>query len=189
MPIFSRPSFAAPAAAVGPSPRFMPGTAIDTPEGPRAVETLGEGDRVTTREGPRRVAGVGLRSVPREDWTYRRTIWPIRVPVGSLGNAVPLRLPPEQRVLLHGPALEASMGVPEVWVPVAMLVGLRGLATERPMGALRQHGLALEPGEGAGAVRAAGVWCDLGADGAAPDPERVRAAFQAMNAAGEPRLG
>ena len=186
MHVFSRPSFAAPASAPQPAPRFTPGTFIAAPDGPRAVETLAAGDLVTTPEGPRRIAATGLRSLPRADWTYRRDLWPVRVPVGSLGNSVPLRLVPEQRVLLYGQALADAIGEPEVWVAVATLVGLRGLAVDRPLGALRQHGLALEGG--GGAVQASGAWCDLGADGAEPDRERIRAAFVAMNAAGEPRL-
>lgn len=188
MHVFSRPSFAAPASAAPQvAPRFTPGTVIDAPGGPRAVETLTAGDLVSTRDGPRAVAATGLRSVPREDWTYRRELWPIRVPVGSLGNAVPLRLPPDQRVMLHGPALEKAMGAPEVWVAIGALVGLRGLAVDRPLGVLRQHGLALEGG--GGAVCASGVWCDLAAGGQEPARDQVRAAFSAMNAAGEPRLG
>ena len=189
MHVFSRPSFAAPASAPEPAARFVAGTPIDTPDGPRPVETLRAGDRVTTREGPRAVAAVGQRSVAREDWTYRRSVWPVRVPVGSLGNAAPLRLPPGQRVLLHGPAFAEAMGVAEAWVPVEALVGLRGLALERPLGTLRQHGLALAAGDGPGAVRLAGAWCDLGPDAAeAPDRARLRAAFQAMNEAGEPPI-
>lgn len=186
MHVFSRPSFAAPAALAEPVPRFMPGTLVEAPGGPRPVETLQAGDVVATRDGPRAVAAVGLRSVPRGDWTYRREVWPVRVPVGSLGNAVPLRLVAGQRVLLHGHALEEAMGVAELWVSVRALVGLRGLALDRPLGSLRQHGLTLEGG--GAAVRVGGVWCDLAEAGEEPDRDRVRAAFNAMNAAGEPKL-
>lgn len=187
MHVFSRPSFAAPAQVIQAVPRFTPGTALDAPGGPRPVETLSRGDLVDTPDGPREVASVGLRSVAREDWTYRRELWPIRVPVGSLGNAVPLRLVAGQRVLLRGRALEAEMGVVELWVSVGALIGLRGLALDRPLGALRQHGLTLA-GDAAGAVRVAGVWCELAERGHEPDRDAVRAAFVAMNAAGEPRL-
>ncbi len=190
MRVFSRPAFGSPApsSAADVVPRFVAGSPVATPEGPRPVETLAPGDRVATREGARVVAEVALRSVPREDWTYRRQIWPVRVPVGSLGNPVPLRLVPEQRVRLCGDAFAASMGVDEIWVPVAALVGLRGLAVERPLGALRRHGLRLE-GDAPAAIEVAGAWCALEDEGEAFDRDRVRAAFQAMNAAGEPRLG
>lgn len=193
-PVFSRPAFAAPPDS-GPETDgfvalFTPGTRIATPAGPRAVELLSAGDSVMTHGGARRIVRTELRSLPREDWTYRRALWPIRVPVGSLGNAVPLRLAPQQRVWLAGPTLETEMGVAGLWAPVEWLTGLRGLASERPLGTLRQYGLTVAEGAGGKplGLRAEGVWCALDLLGDLPDRERLRAAYQAMNAAGEPPL-
>lgn len=166
--------------------RFTPGTRIGTPEGPRPIETLRAGERVTTREGVHRVLQLDLRSIPREDWTYRRAVWPVRVPVGSLGNPVPLRLASDQHVWLAGPTLKRELGCAGVWVALDWLIGLRGLAWERPLGALRQYALTLD---GAGGAQVEGVWCGdamPGAEGFGRD--RLRAVFQLMNAAGEPPI-
>jgi hypothetical protein len=71
---------------------FTPGTRIETPEGPRPVEELHEGDRVQTRDsgaqeirwiGCRRMTGARLFAMPR--------LRPVRLRAGALGGDVPAR--------------------------------------------------------------------------------------------------
>lgn len=166
--------------------RFTPGTCLATPDGPRAVETLIVGDPVDTRDGPKRIARLDVVRRPRSEWTYDRDAWPIRVPVGSLGNARPMRLSPDQRILLSGDTVARVCAVREISVALRDLIGLRGLIGERPLADLRYHGLSF----GIPAViEAEGVPCEIEAGEAAiVAQDMARAAFQEMHAAGEPPL-
>ncbi|MEM7710005.1 MAG: Hint domain-containing protein [Pseudomonadota bacterium] len=182
--IFSRPAFAV---LAPPSPRFLPGTRLATPSGPRNVEVLVEGDLLSTRDGAVPIRRIGVTAVPRAETTSRRDVWPVRVPVGSLGNPVPLRLRADQRVVLAGDQVLEHCGVARASVALSDLVGLRGLMYERPLADLRWFGLALDA---SALLRVEGAVCEL-ADGpgdSGPDREAARAAFQAMNAVGEPKL-
>jgi len=164
----------------------MSGTQFATTNGPRAVEDIVVGDSVLTRDGPRRVARVGQSNVSRQDWSYNREIWPVRVPVGSLGNARPLRLSPDQRVVLSGRTVQGICGVAAISVPCRDLIGLRGLILERPLADLRYYGISFGiPAH----VDAEGVWCDLDETTAQTvSRDKIREAYQAMHAAGEPAL-
>ena len=183
--LFKRNSFAGNVG--GHAPRaFLFGTRLATPEGLRNVEMFDVGDTVASTNGAMTVARIERTIVRRLDLIYRRDDWPIRVPVGSLGNPGPLRLSPDQRVLLSGSTVERVAKAPEVSVSVRDLVGLRGLIVERPIADL--HYTALEFGRPV-VVEAEGVACEIAA-GDAPlvDRETARAAFTAMNSQGEPPL-
>ena len=141
-------------------PRFVPGTRLSTPDGPCGIEMLAVGDTVITRAGPMRIARLGKTRKSRADWTFDRSAWPVRIPVGSLGNSRPMRLSPDQRILLSGETLARICGVAEVSVPV------RGLPA---------------------VVEAEGGPCEVDTGEATTlDRDLVRAAFQAMHAVGEP---
>ncbi|MCK0166332.1 Hint domain-containing protein [Jannaschia sp. S6380] len=183
--LFSRPAFPVETVEESPTARFVPGTLLPTPDGPRAVEDLAFGDRVVTRDGPRPIAKTDRTSCPRSEWTYRRETWPVRVPVGSLGNPRPLRLAPDQRVLLSGPTVARICAKPEVAIVISDLVGLRGLIVERPLADLRYHVISFGTPV---CVEAEGVPCDVGGRAKAVDRDKVREAYQAMHSAGEPPL-
>ncbi|UWQ20353.1 Hint domain-containing protein [Jannaschia sp. W003] len=128
----------APAAAGKPDTRPMvhAATRIDTPDGPRAVETLQAGDRICCSGSD----VMSLRAVERvvlarADWAYAPALWPIRVPVGTLGNHTPMRVSPGMRVLLPGED--------GAFVRVADLVGIGGIARDRPMADIRYFELHL----------------------------------------------
>ncbi|MEM7490520.1 MAG: Hint domain-containing protein [Pseudomonadota bacterium] len=184
--IFSRPAFAAGPTGAGSRQRFLPGTRLATPTGPRAVESLAEGDLVSTRDGAQPISRLTRLVTPRAEAAMRRTAWPVRVPVGSLGNPQPLRLRADQRVVLEGDQVLEHCDLPRVAVPVGDLMGLRGLMSERPLADLRWIGIELER---PALLRVEGVLCAFGADvvdGA--DRDTVRAAFCAMHAVGMPPL-
>ena len=189
--LFSKPGFPASDLSAHPGreppARFPSGTMLATPSGPRPVEGIAVGDAVITGEGPRSVTQVSRRVTERADWAFARRIWPVRVPVGSLGNPRPLRLSPDQRVILSGDAVARSSGRSELLVPVGELVGLRGLIMDRPLAALRCFGLSFgRPAR----IEAETVPCLLDADEPFDRAAReiARAAFAAMQVAGEPRL-
>lgn len=99
-------------------PCFTAGTRIATPGGPRAIEDLRVGDRVSTADhgdqiirwiGARQVAGIGAFA-------------PIRFEAGAIGNLRPLRVSPQHRLLISGWHAEMLFGQSEVLVAAKHLV-------------------------------------------------------------------
>lgn len=105
---------------------FTPGTWIDTPQGPRRIETLQAGDRVLTRDngaqdvqwsGSRRMTGARLFAMPK--------LRPVRIRAGAFGVDQPdqeLLVSPDHRMLLQGQAARALFNEPEVLVAARDLV-------------------------------------------------------------------
>ncbi len=95
---------------------FTPGALIGTTRGPRAVETLREGDLVTTRDnGARSILWIG-----RQTRMGRGPAAPVRVLAGRLGNARDLLLSPQHRVLV-------GQGAEEALLPVKALIDGQGV--------------------------------------------------------------
>lgn len=105
---------------------FTPGTRIETPEGPRLVEELREGDRVQTKDngaeeiqwiGSRRMTGARLFAMPH--------LRPIRIRAGALGGTRPdseLLVSPEHRMLVEGDVARALFNTSEVLVSAKDLI-------------------------------------------------------------------
>lgn len=105
---------------------FTPGTMILTPQGPRRVEDLREGDKVQTKDcgaedvcwiGSRRMTGARLFAMPK--------LRPIRIRAGAFGIERPdqeLVVSPEHRMLVKGSAAQALFNTPEVLVSARELV-------------------------------------------------------------------
>jgi hypothetical protein len=113
---------------------FTPGTMIQTANGPRAVETLGEGDRVLTKDngeedilwkGQRRMTGARLFAMPK--------LRPIRIRAGALGIERPdqeLIVSPEHRMLIEGDVAQALFNTSEVLVSAKELVNGATIAVD-----------------------------------------------------------
>ncbi|CUJ85414.1 hypothetical protein PH7735_00491 [Shimia thalassica] len=113
---------------------FTPGTRILTPDGPRLVEDLREGDKVQTKDngaeevcwiGSRRMTGARLFAMPK--------LRPIRIRAGALGIERPdeeLVVSPEHRMLLKGHAARALFNTPEVLVSARELVNGSNVAID-----------------------------------------------------------
>lgn len=120
------PEMASTAPAAGGVICFTPGTRIETPDGPRLVEELREGDRVQTKDngaeeiqwiGSRRMTGARLFAMPK--------LRPIRIRAGALGVERPdeeLLVSPEHRMLIQGDVARALFNTPEVLVSAKDLV-------------------------------------------------------------------
>ena len=105
---------------------FTPGTRIDTPDGPKLVEDLREGDRVQTKDsgteeiqwiGSRRMTGARLFAMPK--------LRPIRIRAGALGGKRPdeeLLVSPEHRMLVQGDVARALFNTSEVLISAKDLV-------------------------------------------------------------------
>ncbi len=110
---------------------FTPGTRIETPEGPRLVEALREGDFVQTKDkgaqeiqwiGSRRMSGARLFAMPH--------LRPVRIRPGALGPDRPdaeLLVSPEHRMLVQGDVARALFNTPEVLVSARDLVNDRSI--------------------------------------------------------------
>lgn len=97
---------------------FVAGTLLDTPNGPRAIETLDVGDMVTTHDnGPRPVRWIGQRTV-----SALGEFAPICFQKGAHGVTRPVLVSPQHRVLVSGWQVELHCGEDEVLVPAKALV-------------------------------------------------------------------
>jgi len=101
---------------------FTAGTLIETPNGPRAVEDLKEGDLVMVRDGaPQALTWVGRRKMPAFGGAV-----PVLIPKGLLGATDDLLVSPWHRVVVSGPQAQVLFGQTEVLVPAKELVGAGG---------------------------------------------------------------
>lgn len=107
-------------------PCFVSGTYLDTPSGPRAVETLKPGDRVLTRDdGPQTVRWVGRVTLDIADAGAAAHLAPIRVARDAIAPGVPDRdvlFSPMHRVLLNAPDAALLFGGDEVLCAIKHLV-------------------------------------------------------------------
>jgi len=97
---------------------FTAGTMIDTPNGPRLIETLAEGDLVATLDnGTQQVRWIGVRTVAGHGAHA-----PICISKGTLGAQTDILVSPLHRILLGGWRAELLFGADEVLVAAKDLV-------------------------------------------------------------------
>jgi len=131
-PVFDEGTYATPIC-------FASGMRIDVPGGSRAVEDLRPGDHVLTRdEGAVRLRWCGARVFAAEGDNA-----PIRFAPGVLGNAAPLVVSPQHRILVTRPMAELLFCTPDVLIPARAFVD--GMAVTQQVGGLvRYHHLLFE---------------------------------------------
>lgn len=97
---------------------FAAGTLIDTPGGPRYVDSLREGDEVTTLDaGAQPIRWIGKVRVPGDGVNT-----PICIKRGALGNIRDLWVSPNHRMVLRGSKAELMFGEDEVFVAAKHLI-------------------------------------------------------------------
>lgn len=102
---------------------FAEGTLIATPEGERAVETLGIGDEILTADG-RTVAVKWLGRQTLRKFLNAVRIQPVRIRAGALGDGLPRRdltVTGEHGMMIDGLVINASAlvnGTSIDWVPL-----------------------------------------------------------------------
>ncbi|WP_055085077.1 Hint domain-containing protein [Jannaschia donghaensis] len=137
---------------------FTAGTMIDTPEGPRPVEDLYPGDRVTTRDnGPQDIVWVGLRRVSGARMFAMPALRPVRIRAGTFGTHGDLTLSPGHQILLSGDAPRALWNTPEVLVRAQHLIDDRRVTVDH--GATDAHYLHILTARHE-VLRANGMWCE-----------------------------
>lgn len=107
-------------------PCFVRGTMIETPRGPRLIETLKIGDEVLTLdEGVQEIRWVGSKLVNLRDAQDFDSLRPVRILKDCFGPNVPSRdllVSPMHRMLVTGPRALLYFGTGEVLCAAKMLV-------------------------------------------------------------------
>lgn len=110
-------------------PCYALGTLIETPKGPRAVETLQVGDLVLTYDhGPQAVRWIHSSHHQLENVTGEAK--PVLIAVGALGTGIPaqnLVVSPQHRILVGASQQLLNKFKTDVFVPAKSLTGLPGI--------------------------------------------------------------
>jgi hypothetical protein len=102
---------------------FTLGTLVDTPDGPRLIEALEPGDLVTTMgNGSQPLRWTGSRHVPVAEMLQIPDLQPVEFATGAIGNARPLRVSPQHRILLNDWRAQVFFGEDEVLIPAKAMV-------------------------------------------------------------------
>lgn len=105
---------------------FTPGTRIETPDGPRLVEDLREGDRVQTKDnGAEEIQWIGRRHMTGARLFAMPKLRPIRIRASAFGDGRPdaqLLVSPEHRMLIKGDVARALFNTSEVLVAAKDLI-------------------------------------------------------------------
>ncbi|MBM2291716.1 Hint domain-containing protein [Sulfitobacter pseudonitzschiae] len=113
---------------------FTPGTRIRTPDGPRLIEDLREGDLVQTKDsGAQPIEWVGSRPMTGARLFAMPHMRPVRIRAGALGVDRPddsLLVSPEHRMLVQGDVAQALFNTPEVLVAAKDLINGRTITVD-----------------------------------------------------------
>jgi len=122
---------------------FTPGVMVATPKGERAVEELGIGDRVITRDdGIQEIRWIGHKSVDWKELRAEASLRPVLIRKGALGNDLPERdmmVSQNHRMLVMNDRTSLYFEEREVLVAAKHLVGNRGVHQVESMGATYIH--------------------------------------------------
>lgn len=110
-------------------PCYAPGTLIDTPDGPRAVETLRVGDLVTTLDhGPQPIRWVHSDDQPLD--TFGPEARPVLIAANALGKGLPgqdLIVSPQHHLFVGGRGQLDAWFQGEAFVPAKALTTVPGI--------------------------------------------------------------
>lgn len=115
---------------------FVAGTLIDTPEGPRPVETFAPGDPVCAADGRiLKLRQVHARKVSAAEQMAAPGLRPVRIRAGALGSGLPLRdllVSRQHRMLVQSPVASRMFGQDKVLVAAVRLTSLPGVEIKAP---------------------------------------------------------
>lgn len=110
---------------------YAVGTMIDTPDGPRAVETLTRGDLVITLDhGPQPIRWTRSADHSLDDVDVDADAKPVQIKAGALGHNLPaqdLIVSPQHRILVGGAGQLDGVFASEVFAPAKSLTGAPGI--------------------------------------------------------------
>lgn len=127
---------------------FCAGTLIQTPDGPRPIETLSVGDMVTVA-GARseKIRWIGQCHYDAADLAALVTRRPVRIAKGALGAGVPRRdllVSRQHRILICSKISERMFGTPDVLIAAARLVGLPRISVDHDVSSVHYIHLLLD---------------------------------------------
>jgi hypothetical protein len=112
---------------------FTQGTLIDTPDGPRLIEVLRPGDLVTTLgNGSQPLRWIGSRRITAFEMVQTPELQPVEFATGAIGNARPLWVSPQHRILLNDWRAQVFFGEDEVLIPAKAMVNDRTIRQVLP---------------------------------------------------------
>ena len=116
---------------------FTQGTQLLTPDGPRLVEDLVEGDKVLTKDdGPQDILWIGSRRMSGARLYAMPELRPVRIRSGAINGDCPepdLIVSPRHRIVLKGDIARALFGTPEVLIKAEDLMDDRGILIDRSL--------------------------------------------------------
>jgi Hint domain len=102
---------------------FTHGTLIETPDGPRPIETLEPGDLVCTLDnGSQPLRWIGSRHVGATAMARTADLRPVEFATGVIGNTRPLRVSPQHRILLDDWRAQVYFGEDQVLIAAKAMV-------------------------------------------------------------------
>ena len=120
---------------IGLASGLVAGTMVATATGWRPVEAIAKGDLVLTFDhGMQPVASVTRGQLWQSGENCPKSLWPLKVPEGALGNLEDVVLLPEQLTLVESDAADSLFDDPFAMLTAADLVGYRGIHRIAPMG-------------------------------------------------------
>lgn len=125
------------------SPCFTPGTLIATATGERAIEDLGVGDKIVTRDnGLQEIRWIGARVYDGRALARLTHLNPIFIKTGAFGDGLPerdMRLSPNHRVLVSSEITSLYFEEREVFAAAKHLVNHRGIYELESLGVTYIH--------------------------------------------------
>lgn len=116
---------------------FTKGTQLLTPDGPRLVEDLVQGDAVLTKDdGPQDIHWIGSRRMSGARLHAMPELRPIRLRSGAINGECPdpdLVVSPRHRIVLKGDIARSLFGTPEVLVTAQDLKDDRGILVDHTL--------------------------------------------------------
>ncbi|MDJ0820377.1 MAG: Hint domain-containing protein [Paracoccaceae bacterium] len=114
---------------------FTPGTQILTPEGPKLIDDLREGDAVQTKDsGAQEILWVGSRRMTGARLFAMPNLRPVRIRGGAFGIGTPdadVLVSPEHRMLVQGAVARSLFNTPEVLVSAKDLINGHSVVRDR----------------------------------------------------------
>ncbi len=114
---------------------FVPGTRLTTPDGPKLVQDLAEGDLLCTKDnGVQAIRWIGSRQITGGRLVAMPHLRPIRLSADVLAQGEPdqdLTVSPDHRVLVKGAVAQALFNTDEVLVAARDLVYDRTIRVDR----------------------------------------------------------
>jgi Hint domain len=102
---------------------FTHGTLVETPDGPRLIETLERNDLVCTLDnGSQPIRWIASRAISVTEMIANAALRPVEFETGAIGNTRPLRVSPQHRILLDDWRAQVYFGEDRVLIPAKAMV-------------------------------------------------------------------